>query len=50
MWHGQSLDLMCQELEGFTPSYILHALALRTYLSGGYLPYKKDYKVLYFSK
>ena len=31
-----------------TPSYILHTLAFGTYLLGGYLPCKKDYKVMVF--
>jgi hypothetical protein len=37
----------CQ-LGGFTPSYILHTRAFETYLLGGYLPYRKDYKVIVF--
>jgi hypothetical protein len=36
-------------LGGVTPSYILHARALKTYLSEGYLPCRNDYKVWYFS-
>ena len=32
----------------FTPSYILHTRAFGTYLLGGYLPCKKDYKVMVF--
>jgi hypothetical protein len=35
---------------GCTPSYILHTRAFGTYLSGGYLPCIKYYKVWYFSK
>jgi hypothetical protein len=31
-----------------TPSYILHTRAFGTYLLGGYLPCKKDYKVMVF--
>ena len=37
-------------LGGFTPSYILHTSAFGTYLLGGYLPRRKDYKVWYVSK
>jgi hypothetical protein len=33
----------------FTPSYILHTCAFGTYLlGGGYLPCRKDYKVMVF--
>jgi hypothetical protein len=37
-------------LGGFTPSYILHTRAFGTYLlgGGGYLPCRKDYKVMVF--
>ena len=31
-------------LKEFTPSYILHTRAFGTYLWGGYLPCRKDYK------
>jgi hypothetical protein len=31
-----------------TPSYILHTRAFGNYLLGGYLPCKKDYKVMVF--
>ena len=33
---------------GFTPSYILHTRAFGTYLLGGYLPCRKDFKVMVF--
>ena len=36
------------DLEGCTPSYILHIRSFMTYLLGGYLPCRKDYKVWYF--
>ena len=35
---------------GSLPLILMHAHALKTYLSGGYLPCSKDYKVWYFSK
>ena len=35
-------------LGGCTQSYILHTRAFTTYLLGGYLPCKKDYKVMVF--
>ena len=35
-------------LKGFTPFYILHTHVFGTYLLGGYLPCRKDYKVWYF--
>jgi hypothetical protein len=42
-------DIECFILREFTPSYILHTLAFGTYiLEGGYLPCKKDYKVMVF--
>ena len=37
-------------LGGFTSSYILHTHVFKTYLLGGYLPCRRDYKVWYFSK
>ena len=32
----------------FTPFYILHTCACGAYLLGGYLPCRKDYKVMVF--
>lgn len=51
----QQKEVMCANIIecswgwGFTPSYVLHARALKIYLSGGYLSCKKDNKVWYFS-
>ena len=42
------LRVLIQPLGEFTPSYILHTRVFGTYLLGGYLPCKKDYKVMVF--
>jgi hypothetical protein len=46
---GYFFNIWTPILGEFTPSYILHTRAFRTYLlGGGYLPCKKDYKVIVF--
>ena len=44
---------VAHELDNFggsLPLILMHTRALKTYLLGGYLPCRKDYKVWYFSK
>ena len=48
-WHPIVVRRDHGKLGEFTPSYILHTHAFGTYLlGGGYLPCRKDYKVMVF--
>jgi hypothetical protein len=42
------INFVLNNLGEFTPSYILHTRAFRTYLLEGYLPCKKYYKMMVF--
>jgi hypothetical protein len=47
-WQNIDIGNIHLDLGEFTPSYILHTRAIGTYLlrGGGYLPCKKNYKVM----